>query len=1288
MGYKLARSKKNKGRTWKKGQSSNSNPESKKFREAAKHRFFNQPSGQSSLTVEALSKHDEEADDDKMSDMDAQTDTQTVGAKTFNTWATNWTDCTNKTFSKVQRYWSSNSAVHKEVLAVLAAVTEVIKQQGGQETETEYFAALMTALETAEGEESMAAIGYLLSLVMKRVPVQVLRSRFSQVAKQILDMLAKYSDASSTSLLKSLLLSLAAVLRVQEVAVWSNASTQQIYTGLLTFITHRKPKVRKSAHHAVNIVLKASLCMTQGETPPPHHPVASLTAKYCVQQIEESGGTGDAVDSLHVLTLLKEIIGEFAQSSVKVVCETILKVMTVSNVLIRSCGLQALHGLFSSQPKSSCLSAELNAQIITAMYDYQPSESDSQPVRAWLAVMERAHVNLYRLDPRLCVSHLPKLVSACMACLLSDRLDVVKCASATLKLLLQECLAPSGDILTQLVQTGSSSPVHKIVKALETGLSYQYHSAWGPVLQVWAAAFQAFGKQCHSLLKKCLLSMADLRETPHFAYRVDLDIALGSAVKAMGPRLFLDAVPLQISGDGDDPDFPRSWLIPVFRDNVSNTELGFFTSYFLPLAARFRQRAQQCAAEQNVVAAKSYEALQQQIWSLLPGFCKHPTDIAQSFKGIAKVLGSAITERPDLRMKVLASLRSLITQNVDNDSNKAELARFGKNFLPILFNLFTQDQEKGDKAQRLAVLETVRAYIQICDQQLVVSFFDKSCSKMDEEDSTAVKKLALTDLMIALLSSVGEDQLKTAFDLCVPNLTSLDKTLQKKSYRILQEICSGKSPASQDFTRKHLKKVQKLLVTSLAKSSPASKAPRLRCLISLLQQLEKPHMEFFLAVVPEAMLCTKEIAERARVAAYDLLMVMADTMVRWYPDKPESESVGNLFKMVLAGLAGSPQMISGTLLALTRLLYGHKDKVSSDLLDMLVESVCLLLSSKTREVVKSGLGFIKVMLSAYTETRLAGQLKTLVSSLVGMKEDCRHHCHTRVKQIYSKLIRKFGYDTIHGMTPARVHKLLNNIRKTQERAKRKKLADDEEESDDDMGVPKNKPENVEDLLQDTDSEMEEDQDKKKKKAANQKSRQGKGAWLKEGGDDQIVDFLDASAAKKVLATKPGKKTDKTKKDSDFKMSADGRLVVTDMGDDKGEKMDSADEDDLDDLFAAFEGGIAKRRRAPKRKLEADSDEEEEPGKSKYKAGGGGIHRPLTKTGSNPGAKGFGKEYKAKKAGGDVKKTGKHDPYAYVALNRQTLNRRKQAKMQGQFQGLVRGARKGAAKGTKNKKRNH
>lgn len=40
--------------------------------------------------------------------------------------------------------FSSNSYLHKEMLAILAALTEVIKANGGKESSTEYFAALVS----------------------------------------------------------------------------------------------------------------------------------------------------------------------------------------------------------------------------------------------------------------------------------------------------------------------------------------------------------------------------------------------------------------------------------------------------------------------------------------------------------------------------------------------------------------------------------------------------------------------------------------------------------------------------------------------------------------------------------------------------------------------------------------------------------------------------------------------------------------------------------------------------------------------------------------------------------------------------------------------------------------------------------------------------------------------------------------------------------------------------------------------------------------------------------------
>lgn len=164
-----------KGKRWKKGQSGVSNPEAHKYRDEAKLRNFNfnrLTTGPSDLTTEALAKFDPthhfKLNDAELMDIGGDNDNQSIAS--FESWASNWSDCTNATFNKVHKYWRSNSAMHKEVLAVLAAVTEVIKSNNGNENETEYFAALMTGLESVDASmvDSIAAFLYLISLAIKK----------------------------------------------------------------------------------------------------------------------------------------------------------------------------------------------------------------------------------------------------------------------------------------------------------------------------------------------------------------------------------------------------------------------------------------------------------------------------------------------------------------------------------------------------------------------------------------------------------------------------------------------------------------------------------------------------------------------------------------------------------------------------------------------------------------------------------------------------------------------------------------------------------------------------------------------------------------------------------------------------------------------------------------------------------------------------------------------------------------------------------------------------------------
>ena len=84
-------------------------------------------------------------------------------------------------------------------------------------------------------------------------------------------------------------------------------------------------------------------------------------------------------------------------------------------------------------------------------------------------------------------------------------------------------------------------------------------------------------------------------------------------------------------------------------------------------------------------------------------------------------------------------------------------------------------------------------------------------------------------------------------------------------------------------------------------------------------------------ILPEAVLGTKEGNEKAREAAYDLLVGMGKKMQEGGKikhnmiERDTEASIREYFVMVYAGLAGSSQhMISATITALSRMLYEFK----------------------------------------------------------------------------------------------------------------------------------------------------------------------------------------------------------------------------------------------------------------------------------------------------------------------------------------------------------------------------
>nr|XP_040034063.1 RRP12-like protein [Gasterosteus aculeatus aculeatus] len=1267
---------------WKKGHSSDSNPQTSRFREAAKSRFFSRPTGKSDLTVDALKLHNDlqagplELGGRKDACMEEEPD-EVFSERTAGTFLSGLSDCSNLTFRKVQRYWESNSASHKEICAVLAAVTEVIRGQGGKETETEYFAALMTTLEVVDSPESQAAVGYLLNLVMKRVPTPVLMSKFSDTTKALMDVMSKQAMFETASALRWILSCLATLLRKQDASVWTYPSTLQAYHGLLSFTVHSKPKVRKAAQQGVCAILRGSDFLFT-DNAPTHHPAAATTAKFCMKEMEQAGGSKEDTTTLHVLGLLKELMGTFPLGAVKSCCETLLRVMTLSHVLVTASAMQAFHRLFSGKPNASNLSPELTAQIITALYDYLPSETDLQPLLAWLAVMEKAHVYLASSQSSLSLGHLPRLFSAAMSCLLSPHTQVVAAATSTLKTLITECVAPHMEgmgMISATTSAGNPSYVCKMFRIVEEGLSYRFHASWPFVLQILGCFYRAAGKRAHPLMAKSLQSLADLRSTPHFPFSGELDLAVGGAVESMGPEVVLSAVPLNITGYEDDLEFPRSWLVPVIRDHVKNTNLSFFSSYFLPLASTLKQRAEELDQVGQKLEARVYKTLQMQIWTMLPGFCTCPLDLLASFKGIARTLGMVINERPDLRLTVCQALRTIVTKSSSTEEEKAEVGRFSKNFLPILFNVYGQQPAAGEAGTyRMAVLDTIKVYLTVSDTQMICTFLQKATDRLNSTDTNEFTRLSMMDLVIAMAPSVDEVTMTKTFELIKPYLETKEPAMQKKAYRVLEELCGGESDECRSFVVTNLETLKVVLLDTLKNASSPAKRPRLKCLIHIVKSLNEEHKDFITMLLPEVIICTKEVSVGARKNAYSLLVEMGNAFVRFCGNT--KDAIDEYFALVYAGLTGSVTMITCTVLALTRLVFEYKDAVDVTTMKELLHNVCLLLTSRTREIVKAALGFIKVILFIMEPKTLASHATVMMEGVGNIKDDVRRHFRTKLKNIFTKFIRKFGFELVKSMLPVEHHKVLANIRKAEARTKRKRQASEQQnDSDSEAEEPKTKSQNIEDILAETDSDMSEDEGQprnaQKRAVKPRKAR----AWLKEGEDDDPLNFLDPKVSQRVLATNPAMKKS-AKVEHGFKVTSDGRLIIRE--DDEEDAKHDAEEEKKDILE---EAGV-KSKRSLKRKFQdhnSDDDMNVQP-QHKYKAGGSGIHRSFA------GREDTGTDYKSRKGKGDVMKKGKHDPYAYIPLRKAQLNRRKRAKLQGQFKGMVRGAQKGALSGKKMQKK--
>ena len=124
------------------------------------------------------------------------------------------------------------------------------------------------------------------------------------------------------------------------------------------------------------------------------------------------------------------------------------------------------------------------------------------------------------------------------------------------------------------------------------------------------------------------------------------------------------------------------------------------------------------------------------------------------------------------------------------------------------------------------------------------------------------------------------------------------------------------------------------------------------------------------------------------------------------------------------------------------------DSISSNMQSEIFTTLLVFLTSANREIVKSVLGFVKLAVHTMPPELLRPHLKDLVPALLKWSHDHKNHFKAKVQHIFERMIRRFGYDEIIAHADKEDgKKVLQNIKKRKDRAKRKRAAAENAEGD-------------------------------------------------------------------------------------------------------------------------------------------------------------------------------------------------------------------------------------------------
>lgn len=1106
----------------------------------------------------------------------------------------------------------------------------------------------------------MTPVVYLLDIVTPYAPEALLRAKFTQILTLLAPVLSQ-PDADAP-LAKSSIGCLESLLLAQDATAWEMSAAQvgprRAVGGLLTIALDPRPKVRKRAQEALRKILK---------NPPPSpsldHPAAPMCAETAMQSLrvlaeraaqsrkdKKSAEAAHDPELIHALQLTRAVAsasGGWPSKKIEPLCELLLGIARSGNEHMSMAVFDIFEMIFEGLA-DEVASAKL-PRLVEIIRELRPAPHDTQLLPPWIAILSRVYDVSAQVAPDETFQELVEPFNMVAAYLESEAKNIRISTSECLVSFLANCV-PRHVLVDPSVY--DEKVIQQLVNTAEGLLSVKFQVAWLETFNVLGAMFDSLRWRSSPYLLGVTKTIGEMRGNDSFTGKQEADEVLGKAIRAMGPEAVLSVLPLNLMKPVKGQP-GRAWMLPLLRDYTSNTNLAHFRAELVPLSAAMFQRVLEHGTAEKTMEIKIYETVVQQIWSILPGYCDLPLDLTDSFdQEFAEMLTNLLYEQVDLRLDICRALKTVVESNqaiisaaeeeditflsrVSKETaqkNLEYLGTFAANFLAILFNIYTTTlpQKRGP------VLQTINAYLSIIPGDELKGMFDNVCEKLAEALQEAPEKgtkqrskqgqeqspstaHSLMDLVVTMSIYLPTQSFEALFNMAsVVVFRDDDPQLQKKAYKLVPRLAD--SPKGKAALEAKHADLQALFLASKDKVSAPARRERLAALAALIPAMPDNALHFIPSVLPEVVIGCKEQNERARTAAFDLLVLMGQKMAstpgamvdnskvpEMPADAPMAEASLELyFTMVSAGLAGgTPHMISASITAMTRILYEFREAISTQTMEDLVETMNLYLTSNNREIVKSVLGFVKVCTISLPQDLMLPRLSVMIPNVMVWSHEHKGHFRAKIKHIIERMVRRFGADVVMKHCPEEDKKLITNIRKAKERSKRRKEASKDAGDSDAGDEPAKRAGRFESeydqaLYSSDESEQSDDSDSEMVGKSRKGTRKGGNTYILED-EDEPLDLLDRNALANISSTKPVKlkRPGKTKAKTDL----DGKLI---LGRDDDEAMDvdmegGAEESGVGAYVAALKGkdvprrGLRGKLKWNNRKGADDDDEDEDDG---------------------------------------------------------------------------------------------